>query len=204
MSISQTHTSNDIPIIGGVILRTHTVRPYYITTSKTRHTEKNVINSKKGGLSMENNLIMLSEEQRKELEVFAKNGVHNAHLISRAKTILALDRSNKKDHLRITRICEQIGLSRQAIYDMRNDFLRSPSISDFLTRKKRETPPVPAKVTGEVEAHIIALACSEPPKGYVRWTLKLLAEKSVELSFVDSLSDKTVERLLKKRNISLI
>lgn len=152
---------------------------------------------------MENNVIMLNEEQRKELGTFAKNGVHNAHLITRAKTILALDRSNKKDHLRITRISEQMEISRQAIYDIRDDFLAAASIENFLTRKKRETPPVTPKVTGEVEAHVIALACSEPPKGYARWTVRLLAEKSVELSFIDSVSHMTIERLLKKRNISL-
>jgi hypothetical protein len=135
--------------------------------------------------------------------MFAKNGVHNAHLITRAKTVLALDRSNKKDHLRISRVIEQVGLSRQAIYDIRDAFLEAPDVSSFLTRKKRETPPVPAKVIGDVEAHIIALACSEPPKGFARWTVRLLAEKSVELNFVDSLSHMTVDRLLKKRNISL-
>ena len=63
---------------------------------------------------------------------------------------------------------------------------------------------MPAKVTGEVEAHIIALACSEPPEGYARWTVRLLAEKAVELDFIDSISAMTVQRLLKKRNISLI
>jgi hypothetical protein len=155
------------------------------------------------GCNMENNVIMLSAEQREELERFAKNGIHNAHIITRAKTILALDRSNKKDHLRITRISEQVGLSRQAIYDIRKDFLESSGIEEFLTRKKRETPPVPAKVIGDVEAHIIALACSEPPKGYAKWTVRLLAQKSVELQFTDSLSHMTVSRLLKKRNISL-
>ena len=152
---------------------------------------------------MENNVIMLNEEQRSELEMFAKNGTHNAHLITRAKTVLALDRSNKKDHLRISRVIEQVELSRQAIYDIRDAFLEAPDVSTFLTRKKREIPPVPAKVNGDVEAHIIALACSEPPKGFARWTVRLLAEKSVELNFVDSLSHMTVDRLLKKRNISL-
>ena len=146
---------------------------------------------------------MLSQEQRQELEQFVGKGVHSVHLVNRARTILALDRSNKKDHLRITRVCEQVGLSRQAIYDIRRDFLAAPSTNEFLTRKKREIPPVPAKVTGEVEARIIALACSEPPEGFARWTVRLLAGKSVELGFVDSLSHMTVERLLKKRNIGL-
>jgi len=152
---------------------------------------------------MENNVIMLNKEERKELENFSKNGNHNAHLITRAKIILALDRSNKKDHLRITRISEDAGLTRQAIYDIRDAFLGAESVSEFLTRKKRETPPVPSKITGEVEAHIIALACSEPPKGFARWTVRLLAEKSVELQFTDSLSHTTVSNLLKKRSISL-
>lgn len=152
---------------------------------------------------MENNIIMLNEEQRKELGNYSKNGKHDVHLVKRAKVILALDRSNKKDHLRITRIAEQVGLSRQAIYDIRDDYLSASEVGEFLVRKKRETPPVPAKVTGDVEAHVIALACSEPPKGCARWTVRLLAEKSVELNYVDSLSHMTVERLLKKRNISL-
>ena len=153
---------------------------------------------------MENNVIVLNNEQRDELEKFVKNGNHNVHLVNRAKTILSLDRENKKDHLRINRICEQIGISRRAVYDIRDDFLNTNNVGEFLKRKKRETPPVPAKVTGEVEAHIIALACSEPPKGYARWTVRLLTEKCVELRFIDSISKSTVGAAFKKRNISLI
>ena len=70
-------------------------------------------------------------------------------------------------------------------------------------RKKRATPPVPPKVTGDVEAHIIALACSEPPEGYSKWTLRLLADKCVELNYAESLSHVTVSRVLKKTNLSL-
>jgi len=147
--------------------------------------------------------VWLKAEQRSELMEFSKNGVHNAHLITRAKTILALDRTGKKDHLRIGRICESVNLSRQAVNNIRADFFAAKSISAFLTRKKRETPPVPAKITGEVEARIVALACSEPPKGCARWTLNLLADKAVELAYVDGLSFKSVQRILKKQNLSL-
>ena len=70
--------------------------------------------------------------------------------------------------------------------------------------KKRSTPPVPAKGTGEIAAHIIALACGTPPQGYSKWTLPLLADKCVELKLVESLSHTTVSRVLKKTNISLI
>ena len=72
-----------------------------------------------------------------------------------------------------------------------------------VNRKKRETPPVEAKVTGDVEAHIIAMACGEPPKGYAKWTLRLLADKSVKLGYIDSISHTQVGRILKKTNISL-
>jgi len=152
---------------------------------------------------MENNVIMLTDDQRKTLEVFAKNGVHSTHLVTRAKVILALDRSNKKDHLRIKRISERFELSRQAIYDIRDAYLKASSVESFLTRKIRETPPVPAKITGDVEAHIIALACSEPPEGRARWTVRLLAKKIIELNIINSISPVSVSRLLKKRNISL-
>ena len=147
--------------------------------------------------------IWLSVEQRAELMKYAKNGVHSARLITRARTILALDRTDKKDHLRIGRVCEQVGLSRQAVYDIRKAFLEADSVSAFLTRKKRESPPVAAKITGEVEAYVIELACSAPPEGRARWTLQLLANKVVELSIIDQLSFKSVQRILKKHNSGL-
>ena len=148
--------------------------------------------------------VYLTEEDRVIVEKFAKNGTHNAHLINRANILLALDRTGKKDHMRIKQTAERYGVSRQTVYTIIGDYHNSKDIHQFLSRKQRATPPVPAKVTGEVEAHIIALACSEPPEGYARWTLRLLAEKAVELDFIDSISYKTVEKLLKKRNISLI
>ena len=152
---------------------------------------------------MESNEIRLNEEQRKELTRFAKSGVHSAMQIRRARAILALDRTNKKNHLRVGRICESVGLSRQGLNEIRKEFMQSKNIQEFLSRKKRETPPVPAKITGEVEAYIVALACSGPPTGRTRWTVRLLAEKAVELHYVENLSHMSVARLLKKRNISL-
>ena len=152
---------------------------------------------------MKNNVVMLSVEDRRKLEKFTKSGIHSALLIRRAKVILALDRSNKKDHLRIGRICEANSISRKGLCDIRNDFFKAESIDDFLTRKRRETPPIEVKITGEVEAHIVALACSSPPEGCARWTVRLLADKAVELHYIESLSHTSVATLLKKRSISL-
>lgn len=77
-------------------------------------------------------------------------------------------------------------------------------IEETLTFQSPENPSRPAIITGEKEARIIALACGEPPKGYSRWTVRLLTEKVVELSILPSASRETVRRTLKKLNLSLI
>lgn len=147
--------------------------------------------------------IYLTDEEREALTEFAKNGTRNAHLITRANILLVLDRTGKKDHMRIKQTAERHGVSRQAVYNIIEDYHNAKNIHEFLKRKQRETPPIPPKATGDVEARIIALACSEPPEEYARWTVRLLAAKAVELDFIDEISPATVHRLLKKRNISL-
>jgi len=152
---------------------------------------------------MESNAVWLNEEQRDKLKKYATSGTHSAMLIRRAKVVLALDRTGKKDHLRVGRICEANDISRQALNEMRKDFFAAVSIEDFLTRKKRETPPVPSKITGDVEARVVALACGKAPEGCARWTVRLLCEKSVELGYIDGIVPSVMHRLLKKRSISL-
>jgi len=147
--------------------------------------------------------IRLTVKERAELEKFCAKGVHDVRLVNRAKIILALDTSGDRTPERHEAIAEQIGITRQALNNIKRDFLAANTVAMFLERKKRETPPVPAKVTGEVEARIIALACGEVPKGYSRWTLRLLAAKCVELHYSDKISHMTVSRLLKKTNLSL-
>jgi hypothetical protein len=153
---------------------------------------------------MERIRIWLSKKDRAELEQFCSKGVRSVRLVNRAKIILALDASEGRVPERHESIMKRIGVSRMTINDAKNYFLEIKNVSDFLQRKKRETPPVPPKVTGELEAHIIALACGEVPAGYARWTLRLLAEKCVELHYCDSMSHMTISRLLKKRNLNLI
>ena len=152
---------------------------------------------------MENNVIMLTETERNQLEKFTKNGSHSARLITRAKVILKLDRSNKKGHLRVARISEEVDLSRRAIYNIRDAFLQSADIETFLTRKKRETPPIEPKITGDVEAKIIATACSEVPEGYSRWTISLIRNKVIEFGYIDAISETSIRTVLKKHNLSL-
>lgn len=147
--------------------------------------------------------IYLTEEQQEYLKRIVKTGVHPAKAIIRARVLLMLDRTGKADHVRYKRTAEYVGISVQAVYNMRDEFLSNQDIDAYLTRKKRETPPVPAKVDGKVEAQITALAYSEAPEGHSRWTLRLLAEKTVELKIVDSISHVRIQQILKKQGVSL-
>ena len=152
---------------------------------------------------MKKNEVKLTEEQRKELEKFSKTGVHSAKLIKRAEIILLLDTSERRKAVTFEEISKRLFVSVTTITKVKKDFFVAKDVKSFLQRKKRDTPPVEPKITGEVEARVIALACSEAPEGYARWTVRLLANKSVELQIVDSLSFKSVQRLLKKHSLSL-
>lgn len=152
---------------------------------------------------MKNKEIYLSEDEQAYLKSIVSAGIHNSHEITRARVLLLLDRSGKSDHVRYKRTAEYTGISVQAVYNMRDEFLNNHDVEAYLKRKKRETPPIKPKVDGKLEAQIIAMACSKPPEGCSRWTVRLLAERAVSLNYVDELSHMTVQRLLKKRNISL-
>ena len=147
--------------------------------------------------------IYLTPETQEYLQKIIKAGVHNSHVITRARVLLMLDRTGKTDHVRYKRTAENASISVQAVYNMRDEYLANQDIESYLNRKKRDTPPRAQKIDGKAEAQIIALACGEPPKGYSKWTVRLLRDKAVELHFVDGLSHMTIQRLLKKRNISL-
>jgi len=147
--------------------------------------------------------IELSAEARSELENFTKTGKRSVKLVNRAKIILELDEADGRKPLTQAKIAEKVGVDRRTVNDAKKAFLLSDSITAFLQRKKRETPPVQPKITGDVEAHIIALACSPVPEGCAKWSVRLLADKSVDLNYIDSISFKSVQRLLKKHNLSL-
>jgi predicted XRE-type DNA-binding protein len=144
--------------------------------------------------------IELSESKRSELERYTKTGTRSVKLVNRAKIILELDEADGRKPMSQTAIAEKVGVTRQAVNDAKKAFIGADKVSDFLQRKKRETPPVEPKITGEVEAHIIDLACSPVPEGRAKWSVRLLADKCVELNYIDSISFKSVQRVLKKHN----
>jgi len=145
--------------------------------------------------------VYLSAEERRKLEKLIRTGKHAAQTIMRANVLLHLD-ENQRAVGSQDRIAEQCKVSTALIYKVSKQYVEE-GLEAALERKKRETPPIQPIATGEVEARIIALACGEPPEGRTRWTLRLLEEKVVELEIVDSISDNTIGRLLKKRHLSL-
>ena len=146
--------------------------------------------------------VNLSESQRTELEAITRRGKHTATKIKRANILLALDENAGQVRTQ-EEIAAQYNTSTVTIYNVSKQFTKE-GLQSTLNRKKRETPPIPPIATGEVEAKIIALACSTPPEGRSRWTLRLLEEKVVELKIVDAISDNTIGRLLKKHHLNLI
>lgn len=146
-------------------------------------------------------LIELPASERKTLEDIVTKGKAPAKTILRANILLASDR-NATRRMTVAEIAEIYHTTPTTVQTVRSKYSQT-GLSETINRKKRETPPVAPKVTGDVEAHIIALCCSEPPKGYSRWTVRLLATRCVELGYVESINYSTISRTLKKTNLSL-
>ncbi|AHF10427.1 helix-turn-helix domain-containing protein [Dehalobacter restrictus] len=146
-------------------------------------------------------IIELTESDRKALTDLVTKGIAPAKLILRANILLASDRNSTK-HMTVAEIAETFHTTPTTVQTVKTTYVEK-GLEQTLVRRKRKIPPVPAKVTGDVEAHIIALCCSNPPKGYSRWTVRLLSEKCIELGYVKSISPMTISRTLKKTNLSL-
>lgn len=143
-----------------------------------------------------NYLVALSETEYNRLKTLVSSGKHNAKQILHANILLAADTKHHDYHER-KKIAEMYHCHFQTVQTVCTNYAKY-GLDRAVFRKKRTTSPVPKKVTGKIEAEIIALSCSEPPEGYSRWTLRLLAEKSVELSIIDAISHSRVGEILKK------
>lgn len=144
--------------------------------------------------------VRLEEIEAKELKAIINAGKHPATIVKRANILLQLDESNGKSRTQkeIAEICH---CCITTINKLSRRYAES-GLNSVMAR--REAPPRKRIVTGEVEARIIQLACSQPPQGYSRWTLRLLEKKVVEMNIVPAISDNTIGRLLKKHHLSLI
>ena len=143
--------------------------------------------------------IKLSEGERRELRKHLRSKRNSLESKKRAGVLLALDESENRTTAPVKTIAVQHVVSEGSVRKYRKQYV-TEGFANTLHRKVREVPPVPAKVTGEVEAHIIAVCCGAPPEGKNRWAMQLIADRIVLDGVVEAISDETVRRVLKKRN----
>ena len=146
--------------------------------------------------------VNLTDEEQRTLKKITTTGKVSAREILHANILLATA-DNRSKKLTVAAAAQKCNSTTTTVQIIRKLYAEE-GFEAALKRKKREIPPVAAKITGEVEAHIIALACSKVPEGYAKWSLRLLADKAVELSYIDEISYVSVGSVLKKHNLSLI
>ncbi len=144
------------------------------------------------------NKVYLSASDREQAENFIHGGKNNAKLVRKANILLDLD-ENVGVVKTQAEIAAKYGCSTYCVSIVAKQY-NSEGIERILIRKKREFPPVPSKITKDIEASILKLAKSEVPNGYKAWTLRLLREKVLELGILEQISHSTIGLLLKKNH----
>lgn len=145
--------------------------------------------------------IKLTVEERYVLEKVRDQGSHKALKYKRALAMLLSDESEQGAMKTDQEISSLTNMRTRTIERLRKRCHEVGALS-ALDRVPRDKPPITAKITGEVIAHITQIACSEAPEGHSRWTFKLIAEKVVELEVIDSISPSSVGLVLKKVNLN--
>jgi len=142
-------------------------------------------------------VVRLSVEERDRLEALRTKGRIPARRLTKALILLKADVSEAGEGWSDSEIIRALDTTGSMVYRVRRQLVEE-GLDAVLSRKARETPPVAPIFDGEKEAKLIALACSRPPEGFARWSLRLLEAKVVELNIVDRASDSTIGRVLKK------
>ncbi len=143
-------------------------------------------------------IVELTSEERAQLNAMIKKGKSSAQANLKARILLKADQGEAGEGWKDTRIVEAFDTNVRMVGRVRETCVMEGFDAVF-KRKQRATPATQPVFDGEAEAKLIALACSEPPEGYARWTIRLLAGKVVEMKIVDQVHYNTVGRVLKKR-----
>jgi len=146
-------------------------------------------------------IVTLTVEERQILQEMLSRGKAAARKLMHARILLKADVSAGGPGWNDEAIAEALEIGRATVERVRKEFVEEGLEAALERRRPRRL--YARKLDGDGEAHLIALACQEPPEGYSRWTLRLLADRLVELEYVDQISYQTVRRTLKKTNSSL-
>jgi transposase len=148
-------------------------------------------------ISVKKYVVRLSTDEREQLDALIRKGKGPARRLLKARILLKADVSDAGPGWSDSKIIAALDTSVSMVYRVRQQLVEE-GFEAVLSRKQRTTPAVPRIFDGEKEAKLIALACSKPPQGRARWTLRLLENKVVELGIVERASDSTIGRTLKK------
>ena len=145
--------------------------------------------------------VTLTAEERQQLHDLIRAGKAAAKKLTHARILLKADAAEGGPSWPDERIAEAVDVSTDTMGRVRQRFVEE-GLEAALVRKKQERPSRERTLDGRAEARLIALACSAPPTGRKAWTLRLLADRLVELEIVETVSHETVRRALKKTNSS--
>jgi len=152
--------------------------------------------------------VALSPAEREKLTRLVRTGSHPAQQVRRARILLELDENDPRRDGPVPFqevIAERAGVSVDTVQKTARAYAeRGGDVEATIRRKKRQTPPVEPKVTGEVEARLIALACSSPPEGRARWSLRLLEKHVALIDDIPDLDHSTIGKVLKRGRLVLI
>jgi transposase len=146
-------------------------------------------------------IVTLTEEERRMLQGMLSKGKAAARKLMHARILLKADASPGGPRWRDAQIAEGLDVGRATVERVRRAFVEEGLEAALERRKPRRQ--YERRLDGDGEAHLIALACQKPPEGRSRWTLRLLADRMVELAYVEQLSYQTVRRTPKKTSLSL-
>lgn len=145
--------------------------------------------------------VTLTEEERAQLTALTRNGKASAAKFIHARALLLCDAGEFGAAWKVAEVASALGVSARTLEHLKQRFVEE-GLAAALARKPRRQPRA-VTFDGEFDARLTALACSPAPDGYRRWTVRLLADRLVELKMVGSVSTMTVQRSLKKTNCSL-
>ncbi len=140
--------------------------------------------------------VTLTKEEREELTGIINKGSHTSHKFRNAYTLLNCDEGEYSEKVTNAQISKVLKIGMRTIDRIKKRFVEDGFEKSL---ERRPTQRVyERKADGDFEAHLIAISCGKPPKGYAKWSLRLLADKMVELKYVDSVSHETIRTVLKK------
>jgi DNA-binding transcriptional ArsR family regulator len=146
-------------------------------------------------------IVKFTETERSQLKELISSGEASARQIRRAYILLKPDSSEGGPKWKYQAICEAYDVSQLTVYNVRKKYLEG-GLEQAILRKKPDRV-YERRLDSEGEAHLIALACSEPPDGYERWSLRLLKDRLIRLEIVENISHETIRQTLKKTSSSL-